>query len=268
MLQFPNIDPVAISIGPLSIHWYGLMYLVGFSMVYLLGTRRAKKQPERGWTEEHISDLVFYGAMGVILGGRIGYMLFYNLDGLLANPLSLFKLWEGGMSFHGGLAAVILLMFYFGKKYNKSFLEVTDFLVPLTPIGIGAVRIANFINGELWGRVSDVPWAMVFPTGGPEPRHPSQLYESLFEGWILFAVLWWYSRIQRPTGAVSGLFLAGYGAARFTIEFFRQPDAHMGEGGFMAFQWLTMGQILSTPMILAGLWLIWRAYTKQQLVSK
>ncbi|MDD9894077.1 MAG: prolipoprotein diacylglyceryl transferase [Gammaproteobacteria bacterium] len=268
MLQFPDIDPIAIQLGPVAIHWYGLMYLLGFSMVWFLGNNRAKKRPELGWTEEQISDLVFYGAMGVIVGGRIGYMFFYNFDSLLQNPLSLFKLWEGGMSFHGGLVAVILGMVYFGRKHKKTFLEVTDFMVPLTPIGIGAVRIANFINGELWGRVSDVPWAMVFPTGGPEPRHPSQLYESLFEGWILFAVLWWYSCIQRPTGAVSGLFLAWYGTARFTIEFFRQPDAHMGEGGFMAFQWLTMGQILSTPMILAGLWLIWRAYTKPQLATK
>lgn len=259
-MQFPNIDPIAISLGPVSIHWYGLMYLVGFSVAWWLGNNRAKKKPQLGWTEDNVSDAIFYAAMGVIVGGRVGYMLFYNFDGLLANPLSLFKLWEGGMSFHGGLIACILLMWYFGHKTGKSFLQVTDFMVPLGPIGIGAVRIANFINGELWGRTSDVPWAMVFPTGGPLARHPSQLYESLLEGWLLFVVLWWFSGKQRPVGAASGLFLLWYGSARFIIEFFRQPDAHMGEGGFMAMQWLTMGQILSTPMILFGAWLIWRAY--------
>lgn len=267
MLQFPNIDPVAIQLGPIAIHWYGLMYLVGFSMAWYLGSRRIKQQPELGWTEQQLSDVIFYSAMGVILGGRIGYMFFYNFDGLLADPLSLFKLWQGGMSFHGGLIAVILMIVYFGRKNGKSFLEIADFLVPLGPLGIGAVRIANFINGELWGRVSDVPWAMVFPTGGPEPRHPSQLYESFLEGWVLFALLWWFSSRPRPLGAVTGLFLVWYGSARFVIEFFRQPDAHMGEAGFMAFEWLTMGQILSAPMIFFGGWLIWRAYTQQQTAA-
>lgn len=261
MIQFPNIDPVAVQIGPLAIHWYGLMYLLGFSAAWWLGNNRAKNKPELGWNEQQVSDVIFYAAMGVIFGGRIGYMLFYNFDGLLANPLSLLKLWEGGMSFHGGLIAVVIGIIYFARKNGKSFLEVADFMVPLGPIGIGAVRIANFINGELWGRVSDVPWAIVFPTGGPEPRHPSQLYESLFEGWILFMVLWWFSGKQRPAGAVSGLFLAWYGSARFVIEFFRQPDAHMGDGGFMAFEWITMGQILSLPMIIFGGWLIFRAYS-------
>lgn len=264
MLPFPNIDPVAISIGPLSIHWYGLMYLVGFSVAWWLGNNRAKRKPQLGWSEQQVSDLIFYGAMGVIVGGRLGYMFFYNLDGVIADPLSLFKLWEGGMSFHGGLLAVVMLMVYFSRKNGKSFLQVIDFMAPLAPIGIGAVRIANFINGELWGRVSDVPWAMVFPTGGELPRHPSQLYESFLEGWLLFVVLWWFSAKPRPVGAVSGLFLVWYGSARFFVEFFRQPDAHMGEGGFVAFHWLTMGQILSTPMIMFGAWLLWRAYSNKE----
>jgi len=262
MIPFPNIDPVAIQLGPVAIHWYGLMYLFGFGMAWWLGNNRAKAKPHLGWNQEQVSDVIFYVAMGVIFGGRIGYMFFYNFEGLLADPLSLIKLWEGGMSFHGGLIGVILAALYFGRKYNKTFLQVADFLVPLGPIGIGAVRIANFINGELWGRTTDVAWGVVFPTGGPDPRHPSQLYESLFEGWILFVLLWWFTAKSRPVGAATGLFFLWYGAARFVIEFYRQPDAHMGDGGFVLMDWMTMGQILCTPMILAGAWLLWRAYRK------
>ncbi len=252
MFSYPEIDPVAIAIGPLKIHWYGLMYLVGFAAAWALGNYRAKK-PHSGWTSEQVSDLIFFCAIGLIIGGRLGYMLFYNFDMVLENVFNLFKIWEGGMSFHGGVLGVIGGAAWFCRKYKKHFFEVTDYLVPLAPLGLLSGRIGNFINGELWGRVTDSPLGMIFPTGGPLPRHPSQLYEALLEGLVLFIILWLYSSKPRPMAAVSGLFLAGYGVFRTTVEFFREPDAHLG---FIAFDWLTMGMLLSTPMIIGGVGLM------------
>ncbi|HIF9076607.1 prolipoprotein diacylglyceryl transferase [Photobacterium damselae subsp. damselae] len=257
-LTFPQIDPVLVQIGPLAIRWYGLMYLIGFAFAMWLANRRAE-QPGSGWTKDQVSDLLFAGFLGVVIGGRIGYVLFYNFDLFLANPLYLFKVWTGGMSFHGGLLGVITAMFWYGHKNGRTFFSIADFIAPLVPFGLGMGRLGNFINGELWGRVTDVPWAMIFPTGGPLPRHPSQLYEFLLEGVVLFIILNLFIRKPRPTGAVSGLFLLCYGSFRFFVEFFRQPDAQLGffDG------WLTMGQILSTPMILLGAAILIWAYKKK-----
>jgi phosphatidylglycerol:prolipoprotein diacylglycerol transferase len=259
MLQYPQIDPIAFSIGPLKVHWYGLMYLVGFIGAWLLASWRAK-QPGSQWTVDQVSDLIFYSALGVILGGRIGYMLFYDLPSFIHQPWILFKVWDGGMSFHGGLLGVCLAVWLFARRYKRSWMDVMDFLVPLVPLGLAAGRLGNFINGELWGRVSTASWAMIFPTGGPLSRHPSQLYEFLLEGVTLFIILWWYSAKPRPRFAVSSMFLLWYGAFRFFIEFFRQPDPQLG---YLAFGWLTMGQILSFPMILIGLGLLWCTYRRQ-----
>jgi phosphatidylglycerol:prolipoprotein diacylglycerol transferase len=260
MLKYPHIDPIAISIGPVHIHWYGIMYLVGFAAAWWLGRRRAQA-PHALFTPEQVGDLVFYGALGVVIGGRIGYMLFYNLDNFLANPLNIFKVWQGGMSFHGGLLGVLVAMWLYGRRLGRSFFQVTDFIAPLVPIGLGAGRIGNFINGELWGRATNVPWAMVFPDprAGGIPRHPSQLYEFLLEGVALFTILWLFSRKPRPTMAVSAVFLIGYGSFRFFAEFFRMPDPQLG---FIAFGWLTMGQLLSAPMVVAGIALLWWAYRR------
>ncbi|HIF9154092.1 TPA: prolipoprotein diacylglyceryl transferase [Photobacterium damselae] len=257
-LTFPQIDPVLVQIGPLAIRWYGLMYLIGFAFAMWLANRRAD-QPGSGWTKDQVSDLLFAGFLGVVIGGRIGYVLFYNFDLFLANPLYLFKVWTGGMSFHGGLLGVITAMFWYGHKNGRTFFSIADFIAPLVPFGLGMGRLGNFINGELWGRVTDVPWAMIFPTGGPLPRHPSQLYEFLLEGVVLFIILNLFIRKPRPIGAVSGLFLLCYGSFRFFVEFFRQPDAQLGffDG------WLTMGQILSTPMILLGAAILIWAYKKK-----
>lgn len=256
MLTYPHINPIALTLGPLKVHWYGLMYAIGFLGAWGLGVMRANKS-NSGWTQDQISDLVFYAALGVIVGGRTGYILFYAWPDFIAEPLLLFKIWQGGMSFHGGLIGVIIALWLYARKLNKTFFELTDFTAPLVPIGLAAGRIGNFINGELWGRVTDVPWAMIFPNGGTLPRHPSQLYEFLFEGIILFIILWSYSSKPRPRTAVSGLFLICYGTFRFVLEFFRQPDVQLG---FIAFDWLTMGQMLSAPMILLGVFLIIRAY--------
>lgn len=263
MLTFPEFDPVAVQIGPLKVHWYGLMYLVGFLGGWWLGMVRAKK-PNSGWTTEQISDMLFYVALGVVLGGRIGYTLFYALDKFIADPLMLFRVWEGGMSFHGGFLGVIVAMLLFKRKHHKTFFGVMDFIAPLVTIGLGAGRLGNFINGELWGRTTDAPWGMVFPHAGLEPRHPSQLYQFLLEGLLLFLILWFFSAKPRPRMAVSGLFALCYGLFRFFVEFFRQPDAHMGDGGFIAFGWLTMGQLLSLPMVLLGVGLLWWAYRHPQ----
>lgn len=248
MLTYPAIDPVALQLGSLKIHWYGLMYLTGFAAAWWLGMRRAR-QPGSTLTPQHVHDLIFYGALGVVLGGRIGYILFYDLASYLAEPLNILKLWQGGMSFHGGLAGVLFALWLYARKLQQQFFVLTDFVAPLVPIGLGAGRIGNFINGELWGKVSDVPWAMVFPGGGPLARHPSQLYQAVLEGVLLFIILWIYSARPRPVMAVSGLFLLLYGLFRLTVEFVRLPDAHLG---YLAFGWLTMGQLLSLPMLLAG----------------
>jgi phosphatidylglycerol:prolipoprotein diacylglycerol transferase len=254
----PNIDPVAISLGPVKIHWYGIMYVLGFLALWWLSVRRAR-QPGSGWKPEEIGDLVFYGAIGVILGGRIGYVLFYNFGYYLQNPLHVFRIMDGGMAFHGGLAGVLLAMGYFARKTGRTFFQVADFIAPWTPIGLGLGRLGNFINHELWGKVSDVPWAMVFRTGGPDARHPSQLYQLALEGIALFVILWWFSRGKRPAGSVSGVFLVGYGVFRFVVEFVREPDPQLG---YLAFGWLTMGQVLSLPMIVIGIGLLMWAYRK------
>jgi phosphatidylglycerol:prolipoprotein diacylglycerol transferase len=253
-----DIDPIAIAIGPLKIHWYGLMYLIGFAAAWWLGTLRARK-PGSGWNENQISDMIFWGAMGVVLGGRAGYVLFYNFDKFMADPLWLFAVWEGGMSFHGGLLGVIVVMYWFGRQHNKSLLEMGDFVAPLIPIGLGAGRLGNFIGGELWGRTTDLPWGVVFPRAGDAPRHPSQLYELALEGVLLFIILWWFSSKPRPRMAVSGLFLMLYGLFRSLVEFVREPDAHLE---FIAFNWLTMGQLLSLPMIILGAVMMLMAYRK------
>jgi len=249
MLTYPEIDPIVMQLGPLAIRWYGLMYLVGFVAALWLGSRRAAK-PGAVLKPEQVSDLIFYGALGVILGGRFGYVVFYNFDQFLADPLWLFRVWEGGMAFHGGLLGVIVAMWWYARKLGISLFQLADFTAPLVPIGLGMGRIGNFIGAELWGRVTDGPWGMVFPGAGDLPRHPSQLYQFALEGVALFLILWFYSAKPRPRMAVSGLFLLCYGTFRFVVEFFRQPDAHIG---FIAFDWFTMGQLLSLPMVFGGL---------------
>lgn len=259
MLPYPNIDPVALDLGFLQIHWYGLMYLVGIGGAWFLASRRLHAF-DPTWSKEKLSDLVFWVAMGVIVGGRLGYVLFYDLPAYIGNPLLILEVWKGGMSFHGGLIGVMLATLWFARRNGKSFFELMDFIAPLVPIGLGAGRIGNFINAELWGKVTDVPWAMVFPTGGPEPRHPSQLYQFALEGVALFVILWVYSRKPRPTMAVSGLFAVCYGIFRFIVELVRVPDAQLG---YLAWGWLTMGQVLCVPMVLAGLGVMVYAYKRQ-----
>ncbi len=261
MLRQPDIDPVIFSLGPLQVHWYGLMYLIGFSAVWWLGNRRARLHAD--WDEQRVSDLVFYGALGAVIGGRLGYILFYNLGHYLVQPLDVFRIWEGGMSFHGGLLGVLVAMALCARRWQKPFFAVTDFLAPLVPIGLAAGRVGNFINGELWGRVTDVSWAVIFrdPRAGGLPRHPSQLYEAALEGVLLFIILWFFSRKERPRMAVSGLFLTAYGSFRFLIEFFRMPDIQLG---YLAFDWLTMGQVLSLPLVIVGLVLLQFAYQRQK----
>lgn len=258
MIPYPHINPIALQIGPIKIHWYGIMYVVGFFAAWILGSYRARK-PGSPFTSNQIIDILFYAALGVIIGGRTGYMLFYDLPNFLHNPLLIFRVWDGGMSFHGGLIGVIIAMWLYSWYLRISFFTLTDFIAPLVPIGLGAGRIGNFINGELWGRVTNVPWGMVFPNAGPLPRHPSQIYEFFLEGVLLFTVLWLFSKDPKPRMAVSGLFLLCYGCFRFFAEFFRQPDPQLG---FIAFGWVTMGQVLSVPMIAFGIFMLWYAYKK------
>jgi phosphatidylglycerol:prolipoprotein diacylglycerol transferase len=251
MLVHPNIDPVAFSIGPLAVRWYGLMYLAGFAAAWWLGTRRIARGAAPV-TRAQFDDMIFFGLLGVILGGRLGYILFYKPAEYFAQPLKILAIWEGGMSFHGGLLGVMAAMWFIARRHRIDYLRLMDFVAPLCPLGLAAGRLANFINGELWGRVTDLPWGMVFRGAGDAPRHPSQLYQFALEGLALFALLWWYSSKPRARGRVSGMFLVGYGVFRFIAEFAREPDAFLG---FLAFG-LTMGQWLCLPMIAGGVVLL------------
>ncbi|MFA7665064.1 MAG: prolipoprotein diacylglyceryl transferase [Burkholderiaceae bacterium] len=253
MLVHPEFDPIAFSLGPLAVRWYGLMYLIAFGLLFVLGRLRiaggSPSVPPR-FTVRDLEDLLFWGVVGVVVGGRLGYVLFYRPGHYLANPLEILALWHGGMAFHGGLVGVLVAMALFARRRGWPFLAVSDFIAPLVPLGLAAGRLGNFINGELWGRATDLPWAMVFPQAGDGiARHPSQLYQFAGEGLLLFALLWLYSARLRPLGAVSGLFLLGYGVLRFVVEFAREPDAFLGLLG----AGLSMGQWLSLPMIAAGL---------------
>ena len=256
MLVHPQFDPVAIALGPVQIHWYGLTYLVAFGLFLWLAARRVRYPwlAEAGWTRRDVEDLLFYGVVGVILGGRIGYALFYKFDHYVAHPLEVLAVWKGGMSFHGGLLGVLVAMALFARRRKRTFLQVTDVIAPCVPTGLASGRIGNFINGELWGRAADpsLPWAMVFPQSGSViPRHPSQLYQFALEGMLLFVLLWWYASKPRHTGQVSGAFLVGYGVFRFAAEFFREPDSFLGLRALN----LSQGQWLSLPMIAVGVWM-------------
>lgn len=260
MLIHPQFNPVAIAIGPFSIRWYGLMYLTAFILFLALGRLRIKQRPDAGWQVKQLDDMLFYGVLGVVLGGRLGYVLFYKFGYYLAHPVEIFYVWQGGMSFHGGFLGVIFALWLFARREGKPWLAVTDFIAPLVPLGLGAGRIGNFINGELWGRPTNLPWGMIFPQVDQIPRHPSELYEFGLEGLVLFAVLWMYSARPRPVGAVSGLFLVGYGSFRFLVEFSREPDDFLG----LLSLGLSMGQWLSLPMIVAGIIMMVWAYRRQR----
>ncbi len=254
VLIHPNFDPVVFSLGPLAVRWYGLMYLLAFASFWWLGTQRIKTGLAPV-TREQIDDLLFGGIVGVILGGRLGYVLFYKPGYYLSHPLEIFAIWQGGMSFHGGFLGVLAAMAFVAYRRRINWWDLMDYVAPLVPIGLATGRLGNFINGELWGRVTDVSWGMVFRGAGPLPRHPSQLYQMALEGFALFALLWWFSSRPRPRMQVSALFLVGYGALRFIGEFAREPDAFLG---FLALG-MTMGQWLSVPMVLAGIWLFVRS---------
>ena len=254
MLVHPQFGPIAIQLGPLAVRWYGLMYLVGFALLWAVGRYAIKTRPHAAWTARDLDDALFYGILGTIIGGRLGYVLFYKFGEYLLEPWRIFFVWEGGMSFHGGFLGVIIALAWYARSHRQSWLAITDFIAPLVPLGLGAGRLGNFINAELWGRAANVPWAMVFPNVDRVPRHPSQLYELALEGVVLFIVLWWYAAKPRPRGAVSAWFLIGYGVFRFAVEFTREPDSFLG---LLAFN-LSMGQWLSLPMIVAGIALyIW-----------
>ena len=278
MIFLHQIDPVAVSLGPLRVHWYGLMYLLGFLLAWWLGRRRIRAGRLPGVDEDGFGDLLFYGLIGVIVGGRLGSVLFYDFNTYLQNPLQVLKVWEGGMSFHGGLIGVLVAAWLWSRRHRRHFFDTMDFLAPLVPPGLGFGRIGNYIGGELWGKYTRGDWGVVFPSGLPEPyrsldpvalkaqfdagaldafaRHPSQLYQAFLEGLVLFCMLWWYSVKPRPRYAVSGLFALLYGSFRFLVEFVRMPDAHLG---YLAFGWLTMGQVLSLPLVALGLCLLWRS---------
>lgn len=260
MLYYPNINPVAFKFGLLKIHWYGLMYLFGFTLAIFFGLYRAGN-PQRHWTTQQVVDLISHVALGLIIGGRLGYMLFYDFPTFISNPLILFEIWQGGMSFHGGFLGVIYTTWIFSRRNHKKWMDVADFVAPLVPMGLAAGRIGNFINGELWGRPTTVPWGMIFPRVDCLPRHPSQLYEFLLEGMLLFVIIWWFSAKIRRQFAVSSLFLLCYGLFRFTAEFFRQPDTQLG---FIAFGWMTRGQELSFPMIIVGGVALWWTYQNKK----
>ncbi len=248
MLIHPQIDPIAIAIGPLAVRWYGLMYLIGFGMAFLLAHNRIKHGNSGSISSAVFDDLFFFCVLGVVLGGRLGYVLFYKPGYYFSHPLEILSVWQGGMSFHGGFLGVLVAMLFIARKHRIGWLAITDFIAPLVPPALAAGRIGNFINGELWGRVTDLPWGMVFRGAGPLPRHPSQVYQFGLEGVLLFVILWLYSARARPAGAVSAMFLIGYGALRFAAEFFREPDDFLG---LLALN-LSLGQWLSLPMILIG----------------
>jgi phosphatidylglycerol:prolipoprotein diacylglycerol transferase len=254
MLVHPQFDPIALKLGPIAIHWYGITYLVAFGLFFLLASLRVKQVQfaQAGWTRRDVEDLLFYGVLGVVIGGRLGYALFYKPGYYAGHPLEVLAVWKGGMSFHGGLLGVLVAMALFARTRGRRFFEVTDFIAPCIPVGLASGRIGNFINGELWGRAADpsLPWAMIFPQAQDSiPRHPSQLYQFALEGVLLFVLLWLYARRPRRMGEVSGAFLVGYGVLRFTAEYFREPDSFLGT---LALN-MSMGQWLSLPMVLAGI---------------
>jgi phosphatidylglycerol---prolipoprotein diacylglyceryl transferase len=258
MLVHPQFNPVAFGIGPLQVHWYGLTYLVGFLIFLFLASRRVRMPQfaNAGWTRRDVEDLLFYGVLGVVIGGRLGYAIFYKPAEYLANPLDIFKVWKGGMAFHGGLLGVTAAMALYARSRQRHFLQVMDVVAPCVPTGIASVRIGNFINGELWGRAADasLPWAMAFPqSGSMTPRHPSQIYQALGEGLLLFGLMWLYSRKERARGQVAAAFVVGYGVLRFVAEYFRQPDEYLGLLQFG----MSMGQWLCVPMVLVGGGLWW-----------
>ena len=256
MFVHPGFDPIAVSIGPLAVRWYGLMYVVGFALVWWFGRSRIKANPNGLWKQQDLDDVMFYAILGVILGGRFGYVLFYKFSDYINVPWKIFYVWEGGMSFHGGMLGVIVALAWFARSRKQHWLDLTDFMAPLVPLGLAAGRLGNFINAELWGRPTDVPWAMIFPQVDRLPRHPSQIYQFALEGVLLFAILWWFSAKPRPRGAVSALFLIGYGVFRFVVEYAREPDSFLG---LLAMGW-SMGQWLSLPMVRAGVAMMVWAY--------
>ncbi len=267
MLIHPDIDPVAVHLGPIAIHWYGLTYLAAFGLFLWLGRLRLRHEPyvslagPGGWAKRDVEDILFLGVVGVVVGGRLGYCLFYKPMHYLTHPLEVFAVWQGGMSFHGGLLGVIAAMVWFAHSRRRAFWQVADFVAPCVPTGLAAGRVGNFINGELPGRLSDpdLPWGMVFQGAGNLPRHPSQIYQFLLEGLLLFVVLWLYARKRRATGRVSAVFLIGYGVLRFTAEFFREPDPFLG----LLSLGMSMGQWLCVPMVLAGCGLWWWAGARE-----
>jgi phosphatidylglycerol:prolipoprotein diacylglycerol transferase len=259
MLVHPHINPIAFSIGPVSVHWYGIMYLIAFVLFIALGKYRIRRGRYPGWKTEDVDDMLLYGVLGVILGGRLGYVLFYQFSHYAAHPLEIFQVWHGGMSFHGGLIGVLIAMTLVAWRKHRAWFDISDFVAPLVPLGLAAGRLGNFINSELWGRPTDLPWGMIYPNVDNLPRHPSELYEFGLEGVALFIILWCFSRKPRPRGAVSGLFLVGYGVFRFLLEYVREPDRFMPPLplGF------TMGQWLSLPMVVIGAIILFVAYRKK-----
>lgn len=279
MIYLHQIDPIIFSLGPLKLHWYGLMYLLGFLAAWWLGRLRIGAGRLPGVDANGFSDLLFYSMLGVVLGGRFGYVLFYGFDAFVQNPLSIFKVWEGGMSFHGGLLGVMAAAWWWTRRHRIHFFDTMDFVAPLVPLGLGFGRLGNFVGAELWGKYTQAGWGVIFPSTDPNvlklgldaqqlqaqyaagalnqfARHPSQLYQAFLEGLVMFCVLWWFSRKPRPRYAVSGLFALLYGVFRFAVEFVRVPDEQLK---YLAFGWLTMGQVLSTPLIALGLYLLWRS---------
>lgn len=256
MIYIHNLSPVFLDLGLFKIHWYGIMYLMGFTASYWLCYYRRDRL---GWTKDDLSDALFYCALGVIIGGRLGYILFYDTASIINNPISIFQIWKGGMSFHGGVIGVIIAFLLLAKKKGVNPVDLSDYIMVPGPIGLGLGRLGNFINGELWGKPTDGSWGVIFPQGGLQPRHPSQLYEMLLEGVLLFIILWIFTMKPRPRMIASGIFLLGYGSARFIVEFVRIPDSHLG---YLLFDWMTMGQILSLPMIIIGIAMIAVGYSR------